>query len=295
MPVQPHIIAKTAALLLSSAAALILLVAPGILAAAGPAQDGADAPEITEPECSFWLDYDDDGEGDEPFEAEPEEYILQETPVVGGCTFKLNAPTAVTMLVESELRDWEAIVALKREPDPAEEFRMYPGRGKRDGISGSMRVTANLDGGTPRSSKIRNLADGYRQEVQIPEQFRLLEISVTTPDGSRDRLELNVRSASGAYLHANDKVSQARANLPDWVIRLAEEWLSEGYPQVADSIIAGAAANTDGDTAGANWWMWGFIGTWALILVGLLIVAVVIIVTRKPQAPPPPGAKIFEN
>lgn len=294
MPDQPHIIAKMAALLLSSAAALILLVSPSTLSASGASQDISDAPEITEPECSFWLDYDDDGEGDEPFEAEPEEYILQQTPVVGGCTFKLNAPMAVTMLVESELRDWEAIVALKREPDPAEEFRMYPGRGKREGIAGSMRVTANLEGGTPRSTKIRNLTDGYRQEVQIPEQFRLLEISVTTPDGSRDRLELNVQSASGAYLHAYGEISQARPSLPDWVIHLAEEWQGEGYPQIADSIIDRAEANTNGNSS-SNWWMWGFIGTWVIILVALLIVSVVIIVTRKKEAEtsPDPGSKLF--
>lgn len=292
MPTLPPVIAKAAAILLI-AAALILLASPALLSASGAAQDGSATPEITEPECSFWLDYDGDGEGNEPFDADPDEYILQETPVVGGCTFKLNAPTPVTMLVESELRDWEATVALKREPDPAEEFRMYPGKGKRDGIAGSMRVTANLEGNTPRSSKIRN-PDGYRQEVQIPEQFRLLEITVTTPDGSRDRLELNIQSASGAYLHAHDRIAQVQRSLPDWVIDLAQEWQGEGYPQVADSIVSQSAANTGGSN-GPNWWMWGFIGTWVLIIIILLIGAIIIISSKKRESEnrPAPGSKLF--
>ena len=197
------------------------------------------------------------------------------------------------MLVESELRDWEATVALKREPDPAEEFRMYPGKGKRDGIAGSMRVTANLEGNTPRSSKIRN-PDGYRQEVQIPEQFRLLEITVTTPDGSRDRLELNIQSASGAYLHAHDRIAQVQRSLPDWVIDLAQEWQGEGYPQVADSIVAQSAANTSGSN-GANWWMWGFIGTWLLIVIILLIGAIIMISSKKRESETrlAPDSKLF--
>ena len=85
MPTLHPVIAKAAAMLLI-AAVLTLPASPAILSASGPAQDSSATPEITEPECSFWLDYDGDGEGNEPFDADPDEYILTRNP----CSWRLH-------------------------------------------------------------------------------------------------------------------------------------------------------------------------------------------------------------
>ncbi len=93
------------------------------------------------------------------------------------------------MLVKSGLRDWNATIELKREPDPPEEFREYSGDVEAveiEGIAGSMRVITNLTGNRPRGSKPRALTSDYRHVKQILEEFQQLEIAVTTPDGSPD-------------------------------------------------------------------------------------------------------------
>lgn len=256
---------KAAAILLSIAVALMLLSAPGILSAAEPAQDGPATPEITEPECSFGMDYDGDGEGEEPFDAKPEQHILQETTIAGGCTFQLRAPVAATLIVDSDLQDWEVQVELQREPNPPDSYTVYPGDPNIDNVQGRMEVTANFRrGDTPRSMEPRTLDGEYQYEAQIPEAFRLLEITVTTPEGLKDRLERNVRAASGEYIKVHRKLSDSREELPGWAIALTEEWLEEGYPQVADSII-NQALETDEDGGGSpNWWMWAAIATWAV-------------------------------
>ena len=250
--------------------ALVLTLVPGILHGAGPAQDVSTRPEITEVECNFYLDPDGDGKGNRPFEADLEEYIPQETAVVGSCEFKLNAPVKATLIIESELLDWEAAVELTKEPDPAEEFRMYPGNLEIEEVEGSMRVNVAIeDGKTPRSVQLRDLTEGYRQEVQEPEEFRLLEVTVVNPDGSNDRLEQNVQSASGPYIAAEDNLSEAHGEMPEWVTDLAGEWLSDGYPQVADSIIKEAWDNL-GTGGSTSIWMWLAIVGWAIIAIAIV-------------------------
>lgn len=284
----PRLAAGTATLVIF-AAVLVILNSPGLLSASGPRQGGADAPEISEPECSFWLDHNNDGEGDEPFDAEPDNYILQETPIIGGCTFKLNARESATLIFQSELKDWEAEVETKREPGPSEYFNMYPaGRAEIPGIKGSMRVDVRFRrGDTPRSGKSRTQPDNYRHEVQIPQEFRLLEITAIAPDGGKDRLEQSVRSASGAYINVQRRIERA-GDLPEWAITLGGQWLEEGYPQVADSVVATATDYPDSGSGGSAWWMWTAITTWIVIIAGVGILAIVLRRNSNKEEPRPP-------
>ena len=269
---------------------LIVGLAPASpMVASGLLQSNLDSPEIAEPECSFWLDHDNDGEGDEPFDADSESLVLQDSPVVGGCSFKLNTSAEATLLVASELMDWEVDVEIKREPGPTEDFKMYLGRTEIPGVKGSMRVIANFArGNTPRSGKSRSLPDGYGYEAQIPEEFRLLEITVTTPDGSKDRLERNARSASGAYIGAQRLVSDGDAELPEWAVTLAKEWLEDGYPQVAKSIMATDSASAASAGSRTNWWKWIAIVTWVgVVVVGVVAVTLIVVNARREPTPPP--------
>ena len=264
MPTQPHIIAKMAALLLISAAALILMVSPGILSAAGPVQEDFAEPEITDDNCNFLSDEDGDGEGDVRLDGW--EYIHQESPVIGTCEFRLNAPTAVTLIIESELTGWKTDVSLNKGTGEPAEFKKHPGDNEIPNVEGAMSVTVKLWGDTPRSIESRTMLDGYKHEVQIPEEFRLLEITAVTKDGRRERLEQESEAASDAYIQVHRKLSDSQGELPEWANTLAEEWLAEGYPQVADGIIAQALELNEGGGGGINWWMWAAIATWAVII-----------------------------
>ena len=269
MPTQPYLLtSKAAAILLSIAVALMLLSAPGILSAAGPAQDGSDTPEITDDNCSFLLDEDSDGEGDVRLDGW--EYIHQESPVIGTCAFRLNAPAAVTLIIESELTGWKSDVSLNEEPGEPAEFKKHQGDNEIPEVEGAMSVTVKLWGDTPRSIKSRTMLDGYKHEVQIPEEFRLLEITAITKDGRRERLEQESEAASEAYIQVHRKLSDSQGELPEWANTLAEEWLAEGYPQVADGIIAQALEINEDGGGSANWWMWAAIATWVVIVVGMV-------------------------
>lgn len=279
---SPSLLRAVAVVIL--AAAPFVALAPSILHGAGPAQDVSTRPEITDVECNFYLDPDGDGKENQPFEADPEEYIPQETAVIGGCEFKLNAPVEATLIIESELQDWEAEVKLTREPDPSEEFRMYPGHLEIEELKGSMLVNVAIeDGKTPRSVQLRDLTEGYRQEVQEPEVFRLLEVTVITPDGSKDRLEQNVQSASGPYLAAERNLSAAQDEMPGWVTDLAGEWLSDGYPQVADSILNYAEDNLETGSEAPIWMLLALVG-WAIIAIAVIGGVIFILMNRSKQS-----------
>ncbi len=256
--------------LLNAALLAILAVAlfwPGSTSAQPPLQRGLETPEIAEPECSFYLDRDGDGEGNERFDAEPEEYVPQETPIVGGCTFKLNTPAEATMVVESELKDWNGDFKLKKEPGIPTEHKVYPGDKEIPNVQGSMVVTLNFRGNTPRSIRSRTLPDGYWHEVQIPEEFQLLEVTVVTADGRRDRLEKSVKTASVAHIQAYRQLSEQETELPNWAVALAQERLAEGYPQFADHVITMAMNSGNAGSGGINRWMWSAIITWAVIFI----------------------------
>lgn len=269
MPSQPYpLTSKAAAILLGIAVALMLLSAPGILSAAGPAQDSPDTPEITDDNCQFLMDKDGDGEARTRLEGLT--YIHQEKPVTVTCTFRLNAPEAATLVIESELTGWKSDVNLNEEPGEPAEFKKHPGDNKIPDVEGAMSVTVKLWGDTPRSIKSRTMPDGYDHEVQIPEDFRMLEITAITKDGREERLEHESQAASDAYIQVHRKLSDSQEELPDWAYTLAQEWLEEGYPQVADGIIAQALEIDGGGGSGINRWMWAAIATWAVIVIAVV-------------------------
>ena len=241
-----------------------------------------ESPEITEEECAFWLDYDDDGEGNQRI---GEGFVLQETAVVGGCDFKVSVPEPAAIKFESELDDWEADVEVKREPGTTDEYKIYSGKPDIVGVEGSMRVIVNfVRGHTPRTGRVRDLPDDYRHIVQIPVRFRLLEVSVITPDGSQDRLEQNAESATGAYI-ASHGTMREMDNIPDWCEKLAGSWLEDGYPQVATSV---AEACVQSDPGIGGWWRWAAIITWvALPLIAIAVALFYLLAVFGKKRPPP--------
>lgn len=283
MSAPPYVLTvKTAAILVSIAAILTILGSTAILSASEPGQSSSARPEITGEQCSFGMDFNDDGEQDEPFgDAEADEHILQETTIAGGCTFQLNTPEAVTLTVGSELDSWEVEVKLQRQPNPADAYILYAGDSEISEVKGRMEVAVNFRrGDTPRSGRPRTLPDKYEHTVQIPREFRLLEVMAITPDGRIARLERNVRSASGTFIQVHRQMSDLDSEIPDWVAILSEEWLAAGYPQVAESVMLAATENGAGKS-GINWWMVGFI---MLLGILILVIAIVVVIAIKKES-----------
>ena len=255
-----------------AAVLLTLPASPMPLNAAGPFQ-GNGSVDIADKECSFWLDFDRDGEGDSRIETNPGGYVTQETAVVGSCEFRLNTPTESTLLVASELIGWNSEVEITREPGSPRRVILHPGDTEIPGLVGGYRVIIKHNGATPRSGKSRSVGDGYHHDVQIPLPLRLLEVTVTTADGTSDRLEENIQSASNAYIVAHGRIAKADDDgaTPDAVITLASELLAEGYPQIADRVLALEVAPAGG--GGVSLWMWIAI----IIAVAVLIAVIVIL------------------
>lgn len=267
----PHRRPRPAIILLLTAllcAALLLaaLLLPYPLLASGPLQNGSPTSvDIADRECTFWLDADGDGQGDETIDAGPDHYARQETAVVGGCTFRLNTDAAATLVVKSELDDWQATVKIIRNPGAPETKTLYPAQPEIPGLQGGMEISIDHQGVTPRSEKNRTLRDNYNHAVQTPRHFRLLEVTVTTPDGISDRLEQSVQSASSAYIETHRRISGSNPGESS-AVALAAELLAEGYPQTADRVLQ--LTDAPGNT-GANWWMWATIAiAAALVLAG---------------------------
>ena len=283
----PHCRPRPTALLLCAAillAALLLLPYP--LFASGPLQNGAGSSvDIADPECTFLLDFDGDGEGDDAIDTGPDNYARQETAVVGGCTFRLNTDAEATLVVKSELDGWKSTVEIIRNPGVPEKKTLYPARPEIPGLQGGMVININHEGVTPRSGKSRTLRDDYSHAVQTPRQFRLLEVVVTTPDGIDDRLEQSVQSASSAYIEAHRRIS---ASNPDEspVAALAAELLAEGYPQIAGRVLALTDAS---DSTVADWWMWPALAGAAVLVIAAIVIAVMYFRHRSnaPDSSPP--------
>ena len=250
--------------------------------ASGPAQGGS-VVDIAERECSFWLDYDDDGEGDAIINTDPDSYARQETPVVGGCSFKLNTDSETTLIIVTELADWSSEVEIIREPGLPQRVTLHPGRTEIPGLQGGMRISVNHTGITPRSGKTRDLPDDFTHEVQIPRSFRLLEVTVTAADGTKDRLEESVQSATSAYIdthaHLNDRIRHDDAAASEAAAALASELLAEGYPQLADRVLA--LEVSPADSSGANWWLWVAIGVGAVAALVVIGIVVVLFIRRR--------------
>ena len=242
-----------------------------LLSEVADAQD----PDITVEECAFFIDNDGDTEGDTPFQTGDDLFIVQDSLVVGGCSFKLNAPKEVSLQIETDLIDWNARVEIFRTPDRVsrEEYWLYPGDFELPRLQGDMEIKFNFTKGfTPRSIKTVTVPARYRDldyehQVQIPKLFRLLGISSIAADGRIDRLERNVQSASLAYINANQRAVDAEDELAEWASTIATHWLQEGYPRVAEDIIHDASnRETDAERTGASW-MWLAIATWLVIII----------------------------
>ena len=270
MRVAYRCITWTAIWLLLAAAAAGVAITPQTLRASGPMQDDAVA-DISEPECAFWLDFDGDGEGDEAVEIHPDKYIRQETPVVGGCEFRLNTQAEATLVLVSELTDWSSEVEVIQEPGMPRPFTRHPGKNEIRDLRGSMRIEVNHTGVTPRSVKVRTLRDGYEHEVQVPRSFRLLEVTVITQDGRLDRLDESVQSASAAYISAHQLVLGSRfapeTSGPGEVVALANDLLEQGYPQIATDVL-----NLEGGEVGK-----GVSAVWKWMAIALAVVVFVLI------------------
>lgn len=271
-----------AALLAGLLLVALLLLSTSPSAAFAPAQGGG-VVDIAEKECSFWLDYDDDGEGDAVINTGPDSYARQETPVVGGCSFKLNTDTETTLIVVTELADWSSEVEIAREPGLPQRVTLHPGRTEIPGLQGGMRISVSHTGITPRSGKLRALPDDFTHEVQIPRSFRLLEITVTAADGTKDRLEESVQSATSAYIdthaHLSDRIRQDDAAAAEAAVALADELLAEGYPQLADRVLA--LEVSPADSGGTKWWLWITIGIGAVAVLVVIGFAIILFIRKS--------------
>ncbi len=267
----------------------LLLLSPHPLLATGPLQDGGESVDISDPECTFWLDFNDDGEGDTKIDTGSDSHAHQETPVIGSCEFKLKTPTEATLLLETELVEWHSEVEIVREPGLPERKVLQPGKVTIPGLDGEMKITVEHKGQAPRSGKTRTLRDDYEHEVQVPRPFRLLEIIVTTPAGNYDRLEQSANSASSAYIETHGRITGPDAGdettPPDAISALAGELMEEGYPQIADRLLDVEVASS----GGTNWWMWSTIALGALVLVVAAVFALLSWQNaRRSSAPIPP-------
>lgn len=266
----------------------LLLLPVGHLAASGPLQDGGESVDIYDKECTWWLDFDDDGEGDTEIDTGPDHYANQETPVVGSCEFKLNASVAATLLLETELDDWRSEVEVAREPGGRDRKVLQPGKVTIPELQGGMKITVEHKGLTPRSQKSRTLHEDYAHEIQVPRPFDLLEITITTPAGNYDRPEENANSASSAYIKTRERISDINAGgetaLPDAVRALAGDLLDEGYPQIADRLLDVEVASGED----INWWMWSTVGLIGLVLLAAAGIAVFSLQNARRSSAPVP-------
>ena len=257
--------------------ASIFLLASGLLpasdvAAVGPSQSDGESVDIDGPECTFWLDFDDDGEGDAEINTVSDSYARQQTPVVGSCEFKLNTSVESTLVLETELDNWRSVVEIVEEPGLPDRKVLQPGRVEIPGLVGGMKITVEHRGVTPRSVKNRTLRDDYHHDVQVPRPFRLLDITVTTPSGTYDRLERTANSASSAFIETHkrvtDRIIEDAGPNPDTVAALTRELLYEGYPQIAGRLLDVKVVTAEDGSV--NWWMWATIGLF-LVIVGATI------------------------
>lgn len=264
------------------------------VAAAPPFQAGDDPIVVSNKWCEFDLDYDDDGESNGSFDPDDGSYLPQETPILGRCNFTFTAAIKSTILFDSELDDWRADVTLTEEPSGTvrETDTVHPGNRRIEGATGGMVATVDLKGRTPRGELPRDLPQGYQHQVQIPERFRLLEITIITSADDRERVASHeVAAASNAYIEARQEIAGIRSASetapPAEVMDLADQLLIEGYPGIAERVAAlqlqPPAPPVVEDTGGSN--IWRLIAIVLMVVFAIVLVGIGITFARSKKDP----------
>ena len=264
------------------------------VAAFWPAQNGEPI-IVTEKGCDFDFDYDGDGEPNGSFDPAGDGYLLQDTPVIGHCFFQVSVIVDATIIVESELADWDADAEIERVAKQyAETKSLNSGRSEIAVSDGGHRVNIWLRGKTPRGSAHNALPEKYRHDIQVPRHFKLVNITVTTDAGDKEWVvSHDAESASNAYIEAYDAVNEVTNDpdsaLPASVLALSQQLLSEGYPEIAVRVIAlevSADSNGGGDSDGTFLPVWA----WVAVAAGLVLIVVAAVLwwmwmRRSPSLP----------
>ena len=266
------------------------------VAAAPPFQTGSEPIVVTNKWCEFHLDYDDDGESNGSFNPDDGSYLPQETPILGKCNFTFTVAVKSTILFDSELDDWRADVTLTEEPSGTvrETGTVHPGNRRMEGVTGGLVARVDLKGRSPRGEMSHELQQNYKHQVQIPEKFRLFEITIITSADERERVASHeVSAASNAYIEAHQEIDDIRGTPetapPAEVMALADQLLAEGYPEIAERVATlklplappPAPPVVEETGGGVNIWMWITIVLIAIIAIVFVVIGLMAMRSNK--------------
>ncbi len=275
-------------------AALMAIVSGQYAIAAPPPQNGSDPIVVSNKWCEFDFDYDDDGVPNSSFDPESISYLPQETSILGKCNFTFTASAKNTVSFDSELDDWRAEVKLTEEPAGVVlgSATVHPGNRSVEGAISGVVGTVELRGRTPRGEKQEDLPQGYIHQLQIPQEFRLLEITIITSADDRERVvSYNVSAASNDYREAHQAITEVGRDIetapPEEVLDLASQLLSEGYPRIAERVASLSPAPPE-DNGGVNIWMLITIGLVVVIVIAIAVIVVVALKSNSNTSLPPP-------
>ncbi len=254
-----------------------------------PPEQGSAAPiTITERGCDFDIDDDGDGKSDGSFDPADGEYLPQGDSVLGKCFFRVTATAATKISIESQLEHWEANgVYNKVAREISQPISLNAGGPSFTLDPGGHEITLVLKGDIPRGHAREELGEGYYHDLQIPKEFKLVDITVTTDAGDKEWVESHdVSSASISYIDAhsdiNDALNEQETPIPPSVLAFSQQLLEEGYPEIAVRVTE---LNFPQDAAEADrgidisWWVWLVI-VGGIVLVG--IVGFIIWWARRP-------------
>lgn len=270
------------------------LLVVGVLAVTASAPYAAAAPpsqaslEVSDLWCEFKLDYEGDGEGNETFDPADANILPQETSVLGECNFTITTPVNATIQFDAELDNWRAKVQVKEEPSGRiiAEDTAHVGNREIAVPAGGMVVNVDLiNGSTPRGEGRKDLPQGYTHQLQLPVNFRLLEIAAVTGAGDRERVvSHDIAAASNAYIEAGKSISEAAP--PPEALALANELMSEGYPGIAERVAS--LPIPPPQEGGANIWMWITILLAALVAVTIVFFLIMFLRSKSDTGLPAP-------
>ena len=259
------------------------------LAASAPSQSDGEPITVTEKGCDFDYDYDADGQPNGPFDPADGDYLPQDAWILGHCWFQVSVIVAANIRFESELVDWDGDVDLERVArQHSEPQSVNAGSSDIHIGEGGYRINIKLRGRTPRGFELKSLNEEYSHDLQIPRQFKLVNITVTTDAGDKEWVESHdVSSASAAYIEAHSTIVEAENTsenpLPPSVMTLGRQLLDEGYPQIALRVVALEFQTDDNDANGGILPVW----VWVAIIIAVVLLALgavaVWLIMRKPS------------